>query len=84
MKRMTIRDVRLHWPEAEKALAAEGEIIVTRDGQPVARLVPYRAPSQKARRRFELREHALWLARFWRGKVAGPTSDELLARDRAD
>jgi antitoxin (DNA-binding transcriptional repressor) of toxin-antitoxin stability system len=84
MKRMTVRDVRLHWPEAEKALAREGEIVVTRDGHPVARLVPYRAPAQKARRRFEVKSHAAWLARFWRGKVVGPTTDELLGRDRAD
>ena len=84
MKRMTVRDVRLHWPEVEKGLVREGEIVVTRDGRPVARLVPYRARPQKARRRFEAQAHGAWLARFWRGKVAGPTTDELLARDRAD
>jgi antitoxin (DNA-binding transcriptional repressor) of toxin-antitoxin stability system len=81
---MTVRDVRLHWPEAEKALARGGEIIVTRDGQPVARLLPFRAPAHTPRRRFEPREHAAWLARFWRGKASGPTTDELLALDRTD
>jgi antitoxin (DNA-binding transcriptional repressor) of toxin-antitoxin stability system len=84
MKRMTVRDVRLHWPEAEKALARHDEIIVTRDGQPVARLVPYRAPSQEARPRFEPRANAAWLSRFWSGKSAGPTTDDLLGVDRAD
>ncbi len=86
MRRMTVRDVRLHWTEAEKALAQEGEIIVTRDGQPVARITPYRPPSQKTRRRFEPRANAVWLARFWRGKgkKTGPSTDQLLALDRAD
>lgn len=84
MKRMTIRDVRLHWRQAEEALAREDEIIVTRDGKPVARLLPYRAPSKRARPRFEPRANAAWLARFWSGKSAGPSTDELLDRDRAE
>ena len=40
MKTMTVSDLREHWPEAERALAAEKEIIITQDGQPVARLTP--------------------------------------------
>jgi len=84
MKRMTVRDVRLHWPEAERVLAREGEIIVTRDGQPVARLTPYRPPKWQMRERFDPRAHAGWLSRFWRGRTFGPTTDELLAQDRAE
>ncbi|MBA2431957.1 MAG: type II toxin-antitoxin system Phd/YefM family antitoxin, partial [Chthoniobacterales bacterium] len=38
MKTVTIRDLRQRWPETEKALAVEHEIIITRDGQPVAKL----------------------------------------------
>jgi hypothetical protein len=34
MKTMTPRDIRLKWPEAERALAREGEIVVTRDSKP--------------------------------------------------
>jgi len=37
---MTVRDVRQRWPEAERLLGVEGEIIITRDGKPVARLLP--------------------------------------------
>ena len=40
MRTITIRDLRQHWPEAEAALQVEDEIIVTRDSQPVAKLVP--------------------------------------------
>ena len=39
MKTITIRDLRQRWPEAEAALQAEDEIIVTRDSKPVAKLV---------------------------------------------
>ena len=40
MTSMTVRDVRLHWPKAEKALAEGEEILITRDSRPVARLLP--------------------------------------------
>lgn len=81
---MTIRDVRLHWPLAEKALARGGEIIVTRDGQPVARLLPCPARPRRARPRFKAQEHLTWLTRLWKGQHAGPSTDDLLAKDRAD
>jgi antitoxin (DNA-binding transcriptional repressor) of toxin-antitoxin stability system len=81
---MTVRDVRLHWPQAEEALASGGEIVVTRDGRPVARILPYAAPAEPVRARFDPRGHLAWLSRFWRGRKRGPATDELLARDRAD
>jgi antitoxin (DNA-binding transcriptional repressor) of toxin-antitoxin stability system len=40
MKTMTIRQIRQEWPEAERQLAMEDEILITRDGTPVARLLP--------------------------------------------
>lgn len=40
MKTMTIRQIRQEWPEAERQLAVEKEILITRDGKPVARLLP--------------------------------------------
>jgi antitoxin (DNA-binding transcriptional repressor) of toxin-antitoxin stability system len=39
MKTMTIRQIRQEWPEAERQLAVEKEILITRDGEPVAKLV---------------------------------------------
>jgi antitoxin (DNA-binding transcriptional repressor) of toxin-antitoxin stability system len=82
MKTMTVRDIRLKWPEAERALAREGEIIVTRDAKPVARILPYEAPSRAARVRFDPAEQRRWLTRFWRNRAPGPSTDELLRRDR--
>jgi antitoxin (DNA-binding transcriptional repressor) of toxin-antitoxin stability system len=38
MIRMTVRDVRLHWPKAEKALSQGDEIVVTRGSKPIARI----------------------------------------------
>jgi len=56
MKTMTVRDVRQRWPEAERALATELEIIITRDGKPVARLMPMET-EQPVRKRFDPAEH---------------------------
>jgi prevent-host-death family protein len=42
MKTITVRDLRQRWPSAEAMLEREKEIIVTRDGKPVARLVRVR------------------------------------------
>jgi antitoxin (DNA-binding transcriptional repressor) of toxin-antitoxin stability system len=82
MKTMTVREIRLNWPEAEKALARVGEIVVTRDAKPVARIVPYEARPQARRRRFDAEAHLRWMENFWRDQDPGPSSDELLRRDR--
>ena len=84
MKKMTVRDIRLRWPEAEKALAAEGEIVVTRDSKPVARILAYVPPAGKARKRFDPKEHMRWLRRISQGEPALPSTDELLREDRGE
>jgi len=84
MTRMTVRDVRLHWPKAEKALAEGEEIVVTRDSKPVARILPFTPPAVKARPRFDPEAHERWLRRFWKTQPRGPSTDELLERDRRD
>ena len=85
MKTMTVRDIRQRWPEAEKALALEGEIIVTRDSKPVARILPFtEATDPKAINRFDFDEHMRWLKRISKGEKPMPSSDEMLRRDRED
>ena len=84
MKTMTVRDIRLKWPEAERALAREGEIIVTRDSKPIARILPYEASPRARRVRFDPDAQIRWLGRFWRNRPPGPSTDELLRRDREE
>ena len=84
MKTMTVRDIRQKWPEAERALAVEGEIIVTRDSKPVAKIIPFPKSEQKKRFHFDPIVHQRWLKKFWRNKPVQPSIDEELARDRAD
>jgi antitoxin (DNA-binding transcriptional repressor) of toxin-antitoxin stability system len=82
VKSMTIRDLRQRWPEAEKALEIEKEILITRNGQPVAkwvRIIP-EAPRQK---RWSPEEHLKWMKKVW-GKTTLPSSDEVFSQDRAD
>jgi antitoxin (DNA-binding transcriptional repressor) of toxin-antitoxin stability system len=34
MKTISVRELRQKWPEAERALKIESEIVITRDGKP--------------------------------------------------
>ncbi|HNQ88183.1 MAG TPA: hypothetical protein PKM73_06195 [Verrucomicrobiota bacterium] len=82
MGTITIRDLRQRWPEAEARLQKEEELVITRDGRPVARLT--RLPDSRPRRlRWDPESHAQQLRR-----ILGPCSldpiDERLAKDRAD
>ena len=82
MKTITIRDLRQRWPEAEKSLQVEKEIVITRDGEPVAKLV--RVTREKPRRkRWDPEEHKRWLKKVWGNKMF-PSSDEQFAAARAD
>jgi antitoxin (DNA-binding transcriptional repressor) of toxin-antitoxin stability system len=80
---LTVRDLRLHWPEAERRLRREREIIVTRDGEPVAKLSAFRA-EHAARPRWSPKRHLGWLQKTWKGVRLGPSTGELLARDRGE
>jgi antitoxin (DNA-binding transcriptional repressor) of toxin-antitoxin stability system len=80
MKTITVRDLRQRWPRAEALLEREKEIIVTRDGKPVAKLMRVREVGA-ARKRFDPRRHARWQA-----KVSGRRTvrwvEEFLIPDR--
>jgi antitoxin (DNA-binding transcriptional repressor) of toxin-antitoxin stability system len=69
MKSITIRELRQHWPETEKTLQAEHELIITRDGQPVAKLVRVTEP-KVSRKRWNPDEHKKWLKKVWGNKQA--------------
>ncbi len=84
MIQMSIRDIRLKWPEAEKKLAKVGEIVVTRDRVPVARLVPYRATAKPRRVRFDPAAQQRWLRQFWKGQPSSVCTDKLLQQDRSE
>ena len=83
MTKMKARDVRLHRPRAEQRLAEGGELVVTCDGKPVARIVPFREPGRR-RKRFQSETHLRWLAGFWKGRVRGLVTEEWLGKDRDD
>jgi antitoxin (DNA-binding transcriptional repressor) of toxin-antitoxin stability system len=80
MRSISVRDLRHKWPEAEAALKAEGEIIVTRDSKPVAKLV--HIPEAPKRKRWDPEEHARWQRKVSGGKLY--SSDKSLAELRAN
>ncbi len=81
MKTITVRDVRQRWPEAEQALETEGEIIITRDGKPVARLLPVEPENGTTRKHFDPEENRRWREEMW-GKDSGIDTLALLQADR--
>jgi antitoxin (DNA-binding transcriptional repressor) of toxin-antitoxin stability system len=83
MKVMTVRDIRQRWPEAERALHEHDEVIVTRDGRPVARILPPPEPSAM-RPRVDWSAHRRWRASFWRKQPKQPSTEKDLAADRAE
>jgi len=80
MKTISVRDLRQRWPRAEAMLRAEGEITITRDGKPVAKLVRLREP-RSPRKRFDPKGHAAWQARTSGGRTVRWV-DEFLQMDR--
>ena len=84
MKTMSVRDIRQNWPEAERALREEGEIIVTRDSKPVARIVPIAGAVIRTRSRFDSTALARWRTRFWKKQPEQPSTDRTLDDDRRD
>jgi antitoxin (DNA-binding transcriptional repressor) of toxin-antitoxin stability system len=82
MTSLTIRQLRQRWPDAEKALEKEDEIVITRDGKAVAKLVRFSESPQK-RPRFDADRHIARLMKTSGGKVF-PSSDARLAAQRAD
>lgn len=83
MKTITVRDVRQRWPQAEALLQVENELLVTRDGKPVAKLVRI-APERRRRRRFDLAEHRAWQTRVFGKRKVLRWVDRALAQARAD
>jgi prevent-host-death family protein len=43
MKKLSIREVRKELAQLDELVSREGEIVVTRRGQPIARLLPLRS-----------------------------------------
>ncbi len=83
MKTMTVRDVRQRWPEAERALDVEKEIIITRDGRPVAKLSRI-APKTKKRKRFDPKEWRSFRESLFGKGVTVDWVSEFCEKDRAE
>jgi len=80
MTTITIRDLRHKWPQAESLLQEVGEIIVTRDAAPVAKLVRI-DPPKPAKKRFDPVEHAAWQKRTFGGKKFSLVDDLIAERN---
>jgi antitoxin (DNA-binding transcriptional repressor) of toxin-antitoxin stability system len=84
MNTITIRQVRQHWPEVERRLATEGELTITRDASPVARLCALSPPKHVRRKRFSAEMHARWMKEIWGLKPPRLSSGQLLDDERRE
>ena len=77
MKTVSVRDLRQRWPETEKALETENEILITRDSKPVAKLVRY-VEQAIPRKRFDPVSHGKWQRKMGGGKITRWVDEGLL------
>jgi antitoxin (DNA-binding transcriptional repressor) of toxin-antitoxin stability system len=84
MNTVTIRQVRQRWPLVEKRLAAEGELIITRDATPVATLSALRAAKSRPRKHFTKELHARWMKEIWGNHPPRIDSGQMLRELRRD
>ena len=82
MNTVNIRALRQNWPEIERRLRQEKEILITRNSKPVAKLVLVNEQTAKHRTRFSAEENRKWLKKMWSEKPKGINFDESLQRDR--
>lgn len=85
MKTVTVRDLRLHWPKIEQQLAhGSGELLVTRDAKPVARLTAFSAGKAAPKPRFSATMHDRWMRDVWGRSRPKTDSGKWLAAGRAE
>ncbi len=82
MKIVNIRTLRQNWPETEKRLRQEKELLITRNSKPVAKLVLVTDETIKPRRQFDDEENRKLLKEMWPEPLKDFSPDEALNRDR--
>lgn len=85
MKTVTVRDLRLHWPKIEQQLThGSGELIVTRDAKPVAKLTIISAGKEPPQPRFSAALHERWMKGVWGRNPPKTDSGKWLAAGRSE
>jgi len=84
MNTVTIRQMRQQWPEVEKRLAVERELIITRDAAPVASLRALPPPKNGRRKRFSAEMHARWMKEIWGANPPRIDSSQILGQLRRE
>ncbi len=82
VKTITVEHLRQNWPEVEKSLQQENEIIITRDSKPVAKLVGL-VEKTSVRKRWDPEKHLARINKITGGKIF-PSIDDRIAEDRED
>lgn len=83
MRTLTIRDLRQRWPEAERTLALEKELLITRDGKPVAKLVALK-DAATLRGRFDPAENRRWQDKVFGNNTVVDIVGDLCEQGRAE
>ena len=83
MKSISVRELRHHWPEAEKALQSHTEIVITRDSKPIAKLMRWEAKPPRGKR-FSPSAHREWQRKVFGDRKLPQIVDRALEQDRRD
>jgi antitoxin (DNA-binding transcriptional repressor) of toxin-antitoxin stability system len=81
---ITLEEFLKEWPE--EALALEKELLITRDGKPIAKLVSVPGGPEvveDTRRRFNAAEHRKWQKEVFGDEILEDSTPQLM-RDRED
>jgi len=84
MNSITIRTLRQNWPETEKRLLREKELVITRHSKPVAKLSVWDEKEASPRKKFSADSDIRWLNQVWKGKKPDLNIDQALERDRSE
>lgn len=66
---MALENVWECWPEAQRSLAADGGMLVTLGGKPVARLLPVEVEDEVPKKRFDPEENRKWREEMWGDEI---------------
>ena len=82
MKTISVAELNDHWSDATQWLDTDGEVLLTQDAKPVARLTKIQPPSTK--KAFSLAEHQTWQRSVFGDEKLEPWVDKSLAQEREE
>ena len=82
MKSISVAELNDHWSDATAWLDSDGEVMLTQDAKPVAKLT--KIVPMPVKKPFSVEEHQAWQHSVFGDHAQEPWVDESLAQERED